>query len=125
MPRQRRAVAGGGERHGGRGAGARRRSFADSIAPVSASLSAGTASGAGHDAIAGVERLRGSRSDDHLTGSDGPDRLTGGLGDDHLRGLAGHDVLAGGPGNDTLDGGADSDVCKQGPGSGPITHCEH
>jgi len=100
-------------------------SFADSIAPVSASLSAGTASGAGHDAIAGVERLRGSRSDDHLIGSDGPDRLTGGFGDDHLRGLAGHDVLAGGPGNDTLDGGADSDVCKQGPGSGPITHCEH
>jgi Ca2+-binding RTX toxin-like protein len=100
-------------------------SFADSAHPVSAGIGNGAASGDGADALAGVERLRGSVFDDHLTGSDGPNRLTGGGGDDHLRGLAGHDVLTGGPGDDTLDGGADSDTCTQGPGSGPVTHCEH
>src|SRR5262249_19174939 len=41
-------------------------SFADSIAPVSVSLAAGTADGDGPDSIAGVERLRGSPWDDHL-----------------------------------------------------------
>ncbi|WP_246752746.1 calcium-binding protein [Sinorhizobium sp. BG8] len=53
-------------------------------------------------AMAGHDRITGSRFDDSLDGGAGKDRLRGGEGDDTLNGGTGHDKLIGGAGSDTF-----------------------
>ncbi|HZL96005.1 MAG TPA: calcium-binding protein, partial [Vicinamibacterales bacterium] len=61
--------------------------------------------------------LKGTKSDDVLTGTARNDRISGGKGDDELFGLAGNDLLLGGKGDDSLLGGAGNDVLYgDGPG---------
>jgi Ca2+-binding RTX toxin-like protein len=104
--------------------------YAGSTRPVVVDLSAGTATGEGHDTITAERDLRivGSSHDDHLTGSDLPEWLDGGHGADVEQGGGGrdgvissdaaHDELSGGDGGDavlgspadSLDGDAGDDV---------------
>jgi uncharacterized repeat protein (TIGR01451 family) len=83
---------------------------------VRANLRRGTASGAGTDALSGVERLLGSRYGDVLRGSKVANRLSGGAGADLLYGLGGRDRLLGQRGNDRLDGGRGRDTLRGGRG---------
>ena len=74
-------------------------------------LATGAASG-GHasgDTFTGIERLDGSRYDDHLTGDDGHNWFYGHAGNDRLEGGAGNDQFWGGAGADTIHGGAGRD----------------
>jgi len=86
-------------------------SFEFSSAPITADLSAGSATGEGTDTLAGVENLFGSRFDDALTGDAGPNKLTGWNGNDTLSGGDGDDTLTGELGTDSLDGGNGTDSC--------------
>jgi Ca2+-binding RTX toxin-like protein len=79
--------------------------FTFATAGVTASLLAGTATGAGTDSFSNIEALRGSDFADILTGDGGANVLQGRKGDDSLAGGTGDDTLSGGYGNDTLDGG--------------------
>ena len=93
---------GNNELHGGAGAdvldggpGNDFASYSGSNAAVTVSLATGTASG-GHatgDTFSRIERLGGSRYNDHLTGDDGDNFLVGRAGADVLDGGAGRDVL--------------------------------
>jgi Ca2+-binding RTX toxin-like protein len=94
--------------------------------PVTADLTAGTATGDGNDTLIGCGVI-GSKYDDTLTGDGNPnslegmggadtisgaggdDELDGGGSDDHLYGGDGNDYLQGGVGNDVIDGGAGTD----------------
>jgi hypothetical protein len=82
------------------------------LAPVTANLATGIATGEGTDTLAGIETLVGSAGDDTLTGSDGDDVLFGASGDDHLDG---------GLGTDDLDGGNGTDTCVNGEN---VANCE-
>ncbi len=77
-------------------------SYANATGPVTASLAAGTATGAGSDILVSIEGLIGSAYNDMLTGSAVANRIDAGAGDDWVSGGAGDDVLMGGAGNDTL-----------------------
>ena len=101
----------GGDRISG-GAGVDEASFAFSRGPIVASLTDGTATGEGADAIAGVEWLRGSSREDVLTGDGAANRLRGELGADTLVGSDGDDLLSGGLGDDVLDGGPGIDTAS-------------
>lgn len=93
-------------------------SYRDATGAVTASLAAGTASGAaGADRLFELENLEGGRFADSLTGSGARNWLGGRDGDDHLFGLGGDDVLLGGVGNDRLTGGAGRDRLESGTGS--------
>ena len=93
---------GNNELHGGAGAdvldggpGYDFASYSGSNAAVTVNLATGAASG-GHatgDTFSGIERLGGSRYNDHLTGDDGDNFLVGRAGADMLDGGAGRDVL--------------------------------
>jgi Ca2+-binding RTX toxin-like protein len=72
--------------------------------PVTADLSAGSATGDGTDTLTGIENLFGSRFDDVLTGDAGPNKLKGGNGNDTLTGDLGTDSIDGGIGTDSCDG---------------------
>lgn len=84
----------------------------NSSAPITADLSAASATGEGTDTLAGIENLFGSRFDDALTGDAGPNKLSGGNGNDTLSGGDGDDTLTGDPGTDSLDGGNGTDSCE-------------
>jgi Ca2+-binding RTX toxin-like protein len=86
-------------------------SFEFSSAPITADLSAGSATGEGTDTLAGIENLFGSVFDDALTGDAGPTKLAGWNGNDTLSGGDGDDTLIGDEGTDTLDGGNATDTC--------------
>jgi Ca2+-binding RTX toxin-like protein len=77
-------------------------SWEDVPGPVSASLAAGTATGAGSDTLANAETLLGTGAGDLLTGGPGPETLLGAGGDDTLVDGGGADGFDGGPGADTL-----------------------
>jgi Ca2+-binding RTX toxin-like protein len=110
-------------------------SFNTATAGVTVNLAAGTAFGAtiGTDTIlGGVSRVRGSNSNDDLTGDEinntldgqsGNDIISGGGGNDNINGGAGDDTITGGEGNDTLTGGggADTFVFEDGFGDDLIT----
>src|SRR5262249_29367283 len=81
--------------------------YADAPAGVTVNLAAGTATGWGNDTLVGMEAAVGSRSNDTLTGTDGPN---------YLAGLEGNDVLSAAGGTDYLDGGSGNDVLKGGKG---------
>jgi len=70
----------------------------------------------GTDTFIGIERLRGGRGDDQLTGDVNNNRLRGGDGDDVLVGRGGDDDLRGEGGNDRLFGGDGNDVLRGGIG---------
>jgi serralysin len=90
--------------------------FADGPQGVTASLVAGTATGAGTDTLTSIENLRGSRGDDTLTGNAGANRLKGETGNDRIDGGAGNDQLFGDAGDDTLIGGLGDDQMDGGAG---------
>ena len=86
--------------------------YITSDSAVNVNLETGDAAG-GHatgDTFANIERLRGSKFDDQLTGDSGRNTLMGNLGNDSLDGGAGNDVLRGEAGADTIDGGNGSDL---------------
>ncbi|MDF1878942.1 hypothetical protein JHD46_04735, partial [Sulfurimonas sp. SAG-AH-194-C20] len=68
------------------------------------------------DIITNIEILRGSLSDDQLTGGSDDNMLYGSDGNDTLRGNEGNDLLSGDIGDDTLIGGADIDSLLGGAG---------
>ena len=61
--------------------------------------------------------IRGTKSNDQLTGMDGDDKINGRAGDDSIMGGAGNDELEGGKGNDTLNGGTGNDELEGGKGN--------
>lgn len=99
---------------------------------VTVDLTAGTASGHGHDRLS-LQRWRvvGSDHDDTLLSSVLPDQLSGGLGADHLEGRGGDDQISADPlhgpdraadtmlghgGDDYLQAGEGDDLLLGGPG---------
>jgi len=107
--------------------------FAGTALSITASLTAGTATGMGNDTLNGIENLTGGDGADVLIGDAGDNKLVGGIGNDTLLGSDGSDVLLGGAGNDRLDGGAGVDqvdgesgrnICRTGDVAGEsITNC--
>ncbi|MFN8073802.1 MAG: Calx-beta domain-containing protein [Kineosporiaceae bacterium] len=85
------------------GTGTDTATFAAAPAAVNADLTAGTATGWGWDALAGIENVTGSRYADRLKGDAGANQLSGMGGADQVTGAAGADVLLGGDGSDRLD----------------------
>ncbi len=79
--------------------------YARSPAPVTADLTAFTATGYGNDTPYEVENLIGSEFDDRLVGTDGPNSITGLAGIDNVSALAGADAV------DVRDGGPDIASC--------------
>lgn len=63
------------------------------------------------------ETLTGLGGNDTIDGMDGVDQISGGDGNDYLLGGAGRDVLLGGYGNDLLNGGGDGDRLLGGTGA--------
>ena len=116
--------------------------FVPHARPLTVNLAAGTATGFGHDHVAGFEKVRvdsagsvfiigsdgpnrldviarrvvihGRDGDDVLISAHGNDSLRGGGGDDELDAGFGADTLDGGPGTDTLRGGPGTDICTTG-----------
>ena len=95
--------------------------FSDISVSVTVDLDAGTATGAGTDALAGFEDVWGTNDDDVLVGNGADNELLGLAGNDDLSGRNGDDVLDGGEGADHADGGAGDDVCLS---STKTTGCE-
>ncbi len=94
------------------GAGVDTLVFVFAAGPVQADLGAGTASGDGDDAIAGIEELYGSDFGDVLSGDQGDNVLVGRGGDDTLDGREGADALDGGGGADTCLNGEELMSCE-------------
>lgn len=63
------------------------------------------------------ETLTGLGGHDTIDGKDGSDQISGGDGNDYLLGGAGRDVLRGGNGSDLLNGGGDGDLLLGGAGA--------
>lgn len=94
-------------------------SYADAAAGVTIDLGVTTAQdtgGAGIDTLSSIERLVGSRYDDHITGAAAAERLIGGAGNDTVMGGAGNDIVQGDAGNDVVGGGAGNDSVYGGAG---------
>jgi hypothetical protein len=118
------------------GDGADTADFSGSPAPLTASLTDGSASGEGSDTLVSMENLVGSKYADGFTGSGGANTLNGGGAADALSGLGGADKLGGGggadkldsrdgvSGNDTLDGGSGTDTCTKDLTEKSIVSCE-
>ena len=85
------------------GAGTDTVDFSSSAARVRVNLTHQRALGAGTDALAGFEDVRGGRRADFLTGDGTANRMDGGRGNDVLRGKGADDTLIGGAGRDTVD----------------------
>ncbi|MCZ7660304.1 MAG: cadherin domain-containing protein [Xanthobacteraceae bacterium] len=99
------------------GNGSTRITFVSASGGVTVDLAAGTASGnasVGNDTFTGVSRVRGSNSNDLISGDAGANTLEGQGGNDTLDGRGGSDILAGG-------GGADTFVYGFGSGADTIT----
>lgn len=97
-------------------------SFSDGTVWTSAEFEAAQPGPVGN----GDRFIRGTDSNDLLTGlvgndtidgMDGADRISGGEGNDYLLGGAGRDVLMGGHGGDVLNGGGDGDRLMGGAGA--------
>lgn len=75
--------------------------------------------GNGDRVIRGTETndiLTGPGGNDTIDGKDGADRISGGDGNDYLLGGAGRDQLTGSNGNDVLNGGSEGDLLLGGAG---------
>ena len=101
--------AGGDAHNGGAGEGDFA-SYGGATAGVNANLG-GTGSGgdAAGDTYSGIEHLRGTDSNDTLTGNSGNNTILGANGSDTINGGAGDDFLIGGDGGDSLNGGDGED----------------
>jgi Ca2+-binding RTX toxin-like protein len=119
------------------GAGTDTANFTASVAPIDASLEAGTATGEGSDTFSEVENLTGSNlADTLLEGSEANNTLNGLGGNDNIVGLGGADTLKGGggpdtlnsqdgvEGNDAVDGGTGTDTCQTDATELSILNCE-
>jgi Ca2+-binding RTX toxin-like protein len=106
------------------GAGVNLVTYAGAPASVQVDLTAGSASGWGSDTIMNIADIRGSGSDDLLTGNAVANRIVAGGGNDVLSGLAGDDFLEGGGGPNTNDGGDGTDYCINPDAAGGATNCE-
>ena len=84
---------------------------------VTASLTAGTATGAGSDSFFEVEKLIGTEHDDTLTGNGVKNTLNGRGGDDTISGQGNADTLLGGDGNDSMFGGGGNDTVRGNDGN--------
>ncbi|WP_201835562.1 hypothetical protein [Microvirga zambiensis] len=62
------------------------------------------------DTLISIENIRGTESNDQISGNGLHNRLRGDAGNDTLRGKDGNDTLDGGAGFDTLDGGDGNDL---------------
>ncbi len=118
--------------------------YTDASTGVSVNLAAGTATGAGTDALNGIDGIFGSGfadtligfdgqgtggddiytnvfyghgGDDLLSGLGGDDSLFGGADNDTVLGGAGNDLVTGDAGNDSLDGGSGNDTLSGGDGN--------
>jgi Ca2+-binding RTX toxin-like protein len=100
--------------------------YADRVAPISASID-GVANdgeaGEGDNIATDVEGLVGGSAGDTLIGSNAANVLTGGAGDDTISGLGGDDTIDGGPGADHIDGGAGADTIKARDGEADTIAC--
>lgn len=76
---------------------------------VTIDLDAGTATGDGSDALAGIENAIGTFGADRISGDDGPNALVGSGGSDVINGRGGDDYLAGWQDDDTINGGGGDD----------------
>jgi Ca2+-binding RTX toxin-like protein len=91
--------------------------------PVTVDLTAGTATGAGTDTLAGLEDLWGTQYD-AMIGNASPNYFFGGAGADSLSGAGGNDRFEGGEGDDgddSIDGGPGTDTVYYWNASGPVT----
>ncbi len=87
--------------------------YGTSINGVTVNLALGTAAvdgWGGSDTLLNIEWVRGSQSNDAITGNAADNKLEGLAGNDNLAGGAGNDTLDAGTGVDTVDGGADFDT---------------
>ncbi len=118
-------MPGGGDDEVDGGPGSDTISYQRDDGPVVIDLMAPAITGEGTDTYVDVEKFRGSRGNDHLSGTDGGDRLDGrgghdvidgGKGRDRLKGGGGDDVIYGGKGDDKIKGGYGSDYVVGGPG---------
>ncbi|MEP2529981.1 calcium-binding protein [Shimia sp.] len=88
------------------------------VGPVTVNLATETATGTWNGnafthSIAGIEEVRGSRSDsDSITGDGNDNSFRGRGGDDTLNGGGGNDTLVGEEGDDVIDGGAGRDEAQ-------------
>lgn len=98
-------------------------SFFGAPGPVTADLTAGTATGDGNDTLVTIEDLVGASHGDSLTGDANANVLLGFEGNDSLFGMDGDDFLDGGTETDTLDGGnhVNGDQCVNGE---TVSNCE-
>ena len=85
------------------GGGNNTASWSGAAAGVTASLVAGTATGAGSDTLVDIQNLTGSGQGDHLTGDAGNNTIDGSGGNDAIDGGGGVDKLDGGQGRDSID----------------------
>ena len=99
------------------GAGIDSVEYADAIAPITANLVSGLATGQGSDTLREIENVNGSPYADRLTGNGGPNRLAGKDGNDILAGLGGPDAMYGGGGDDRLRFDSDLDAGYGGLGT--------
>lgn len=85
---------------------------------VEVDLTNGTATGEGHDTLAGIEDVAGSQADDTITGDAKANEIEGGAGDDVLSGGDGDDYFLDNSGDDHADGGEGTDIIDFWPGPG-------
>jgi Ca2+-binding RTX toxin-like protein len=85
---------------------------------VEVDLTNGTATGEGHDTLAGIEDVAGSQADDTITGDAKANEIEGGAGDDVLSGGDGDDYFLDNSGDNHADGGEGTDIIDFWPGPG-------
>ena len=61
--------------------------------------------------------VKGTTTDDTITGGSGDDKLIGGKGNDRLHGKGGNDAIDGGVGNDMISGGTGNNILQGGKGN--------
>ena len=82
--------------------------YSGSLSAIKVNLRAGTVTGNGLDAVAGIFDVVGTAYSDEILGNDKPN---------YLQGAGGDDVIAGRGGDDTIDGWLGSDTINGGPGN--------
>jgi Ca2+-binding RTX toxin-like protein len=98
--------------------------------PVTADLTAGTATGEGTDTLTGIEWVGAGPFNDTITGDANPNYMWGMAGNDTIFGLDGDDSIWGSEGNDTIDAGLGTDFIEGGFGTDSclngedVTYCE-
>jgi Ca2+-binding RTX toxin-like protein len=71
----------------------------------------------GDNVLGDVEKLIGSRGNDHIVANDAANTISGGQGNDYIDARGGNDIVEGGDGNDEIHGGTGNDKLYGGGGS--------